>query len=349
MAHRCLSAIILATSACACGGDSSRDDGPGSAWTGGDGGGDDGSGGSEDDGTGGGGDDGGDDGGTSGDGASGDGGDSSGTSDDGGSEDVCVRWIADRVDLSEGDWNGNVDTCDAGEMDDAWRERSLRQVNLYRWMAGLPPVTTDPARDAQAQECALMMSANGGLSHQPPPDWNCYTSDGASGAYNSCIAGSAAVAAVDHYMIDYGNETTMGHRRWILSNSFGPTGIGSTNNRSCLWSMGGAGNAGLEWVAWPPPGRFPSEAVDPHTVDLDRGGWTFQSDYIDLQGSSVRITSDGEELPVVVNELFPGPGSAQAIRWIPDGWDTEVGKTYLVEILDASQAVSYEVEIVDCG
>jgi hypothetical protein len=258
--------------------------------------------------------------------------------------------MADRVDLSEGEWNGNIDTCDAGGMDDAWRERSLRQVNLYRWMAGLPAVTTDPARDAQAQECALMMSANGGqLNHDPPPDWSCYTSDGASGAYNSCIAGAPAVSAVDHYMIDWGNETNMGHRRWILSNSFGPTGIGSTNNRSCLWSMGGAGNAGMEWVAWPPPGQFPFEAVEPQGINLDRGGWTFHSDSIDLQGASVTITSGGESLPVIVNELFPGPGSAQAIRWVPDGWDTEVGKTYAVELVGASKPVSYEVEVVDCG
>jgi len=106
-----------------------------------------------------------------------------------------------------------------------------------------------------------MMDANDALSHGPPPDWACYTDLGAEGAGNSNIAGNAAVAAVAVYMLDPGNATTLGHRRWLLSNSLGPTGIGSTDTFSCLWTVGGTGAAGREWMAWPPPGPFPIEAA----------------------------------------------------------------------------------------
>ena len=45
-------------------------------------------------------------------------------------------------------------------------------------------------------------------------------------------------------MVDSGNATTIGHRRWILSNSLGPIGIGGTDRASCMWTLSGTGRAG---------------------------------------------------------------------------------------------------------
>lgn len=262
---------------------------------------------------------------------------------------VCERWTADRANLAEGSWSGSVNGCSAGDMDPAWRARSLAIVNLYRWLAELPPITTDPTRDMQAQACALMMQANNALNHSPPMNWTCYSGAGASGAGNSNIAGTAAVQAVDLYMVDYGNESTLGHRRWILSNSIGPTGIGSTDGYSCMWTLGGNGNANKPWMAWPPPGEVPFGIVNPlwWGDGIDESGWSIQSDSISLNGAQVTITGDGQNLPVSVNNLAGGYGSQSAISIIPSGWSTQVGVVYHVEV--ANTEISYDVEFIDCG
>jgi hypothetical protein len=263
---------------------------------------------------------------------------------------VCDRWNLDRANLAEGSWTGSVNGCNAGEMDGPWRARSLAQINLYRWLADLPPVTTSADRDTKAQACALLMQANGALSHSPPMSWSCWTADGSQGAGNSNIAGTAAVLAVDLYMVDTGNASTMGHRRWILSNSLGPTGIGSTDGYSCMWTLGGNGNAGKQWTAWPPPGVFPVEAVNPlwWGGGIDETGWTIQSDELSLGSAQVSVTANGQSLPVMITNLAGGYGSQSAISMIPTGWTTSAGTSYHVEVTGAGAPISYDVHVVAC-
>lgn len=262
---------------------------------------------------------------------------------------VCDRWLTDRADMSEGEWSGNVAGCDPGDVSAQGRANALRIMNLYRWLADLPPVDTSPERDAMAQACALMMHANGQLSHDPPANWTCHSTDGAQGAGNSNIAGTAGVRAVDLYVADPGNPDTLGHRRWILSNSIGPTGLGSTSEYSCMWTLGGSGNAGAPWMAFPPPGVVPHEAMIASWATVDSTGWSLQSDDIDLAGAQVEVTRDGEVLPVAVHTLIGGYGSAYAISFTPQGWQTEPGNTYRVEVTGIAQAIDYEVHIVDCS
>jgi len=94
-------------------------------------------------------------------------------------EGVCARWKADRADIGEGMWSGDATTCEVGDMDPMARAAALRVLNLYRWLADLPEITSDPTKDKQAQACALLMRANNSLSHMPPPDWMCYMAEGA--------------------------------------------------------------------------------------------------------------------------------------------------------------------------
>lgn len=157
---------------------------------------------------------------------------------------LCQRWNGDRANLGEGGWSGDAGSCNKGAVTQDGRDNALRLVNLYRWIADLPPVVEDAGKTGTAQSCALMMHANGQLSHAPPANWKCYSADGAAGAGTSNISGGPGVFSVDLYMIDFGNETTMGHRRWILSNSLGPLGLGSTSQYSCMLVIGGGGNAG---------------------------------------------------------------------------------------------------------
>jgi hypothetical protein len=268
-------------------------------------------------------------------------------------EGTCARWNADRANMSEGTWSGSVDSCDAGDISAEGRENALRLTNLYRWLVDLPPVVTSPEKNALAQACALVMHAEGSLSHEPPEDWACWSEEGAEGAGTSNISSGPGVSSVDLYMVDTGNEDTHGHRRWILSNTLGPTGLGSTGpmGASCMITLGGEGDADKDWVAWPPAGVMPIEAVAPNRFGdtLDEVGWSIQSDSINLKDATVTITSGGMDMPVMVNELPGGYGSRYALRIAPDGWTTTAGQTYSVSVSGTSTPIAYEVTVVDCS
>lgn len=266
-------------------------------------------------------------------------------------EGVCARWKADRADLSEGTWSGDVASCNNGDISPEGRANALRSLNLYRWLAGLDPVTTDPAMDKQAQACALLQRANGSLSHNPPMEWMCWNDEGSKAAGRCNISSGPGVSSVDGYMIDPGNPTTIGHRRWILSNSFGPTGLGSTDRHSCMMTFGNS-RAGKPWMAWPSPGIIPIQATvmgqGQWSQKIDMTGWTVQSDMINLSSAQVTVTSGGMPMPVTVTQLMGGYGSRYAFRFNPMGWSTEAGKTYSVAVTGIPQPINYDVQIVDC-
>ncbi len=263
-----------------------------------------------------------------------------------GAADVCARWKADRADLSEGTWSGNVSSCDPGDISANGRANALRLINLYRYMVGLPEATDDPTRNQKAQACALMMKAEGKLSHTPGTSWGCYSADGAEAAGKSNISTGSGVGAVDRYMRDNGNLTTMGHRRWILSNSLGLVGLGSTDGASCMWVISGGGKATRKWTAWPPEGDVPFEHVD----YIKGTGWSIQSSDIDLDNASVKITDqNGTEMPVNVTHLQPNFGAKDALLIQLSGWTAQAGSAYAVQVSGSSEPICYVVNVVDCG
>jgi hypothetical protein len=197
--------------------------------------------------------------------------------------------------------------------------------------------------------CALMMQANGQISHSPSSSWTCYTAAGATAATNSCVSGAGAVVSVASYMVDPGNQTTLGHRRWILSSYLGPIGIGSTGNYSCMYT-GTSGNVSRQWTAWPPPGYFPLQAAtDAWNRSMNSTGWSIQSDSINLSGAVATITLNGTTQPVTVTQLGRNYGSSYAISMVPSGWTMAAGNTYHVEISGIATAISYDVQIVSCS
>ena len=263
--------------------------------------------------------------------------------------DICARWKADRADLSEGAWNGNVEACEAGETSAAALATAHRLHTLYRFMAGLEPVEMTAEGNRLAQGCALLMTANGMLSHTPPASWTCHTPESADTAETSSLSPGGAVSSVDGYMIDPGNATTLGHRRWILSNMLASVGFGSTGRFSCQYQPAQRPPAGAKpWIAWPPPGQIPIQAFGSRRSTLDQTGWSVQSDTIDLANAQVTVMSDGAAQPVTVTALNRGYGSTHALRFNPMGWTTAAGKTYSVSISGTSMPIEYEVEVVDC-
>lgn len=265
------------------------------------------------------------------------------------SGDVCEQWTAAHANLSEGAWNGSVASCEAGSMSDDALQKAHALHSMYRSMAGLMPVEMTAAGNALAQSCALLMEANGTISHTPDSSWTCYTEEADETAGTSSLSPDDALSSVDSYMIDPGNPTTIGHRRWVLSNMLASVGFGSSGRFSCQYQPAKRPPAGAKaWVAWPPPGQIPIEAFGGRFSSIDQTGWTVQSDSIDLESADVTVTSDGADLAVSVTALGSGYGSTFAIRFNPMGWTTAAGKTYSVKLSGTSMPIEYEVQVVAC-
>lgn len=266
---------------------------------------------------------------------------------------VCARWNADRADLTAPASTAHTSTCTAGEIDDAGHARVVRQIDLFRALAGLDPIHTDAALDAMAQSCSLMMEANEQITHTPPSSWTCWSQDGATSAARSNLATADAVHAIAMYMIDWGHPTTLGHRRWLLQRSNGPFGVGSAPGYSCLHALDTTpgDSSPAAWSAWPPPGWFPIQAKTlPFGGSLDDAGWSVHAYVSSLSGAEVEVSdSSGALLEIQVNTLDPGYGNAPALRIVPVGWSMEAGETYTVAVGGISPPIIYSFEVVDCG
>lgn len=264
---------------------------------------------------------------------------------------VCDRWRADRAALAEGTWTDfSVARCEPGVLSEPGPDNALRQLNLYRWLAGLPPVTLDTAKSEDAQACALAMHANRAIEHTLPADWACRSDEAVAAARLSNLATVPAVKAIDLYMDDEGIDS-LGHRRWLLSNTLGPVGVGSTSQYSCLHVIGGRGNAGARVTTWPPAGLVPIQALFPASwADIDQAGWSVQSDTVPVHRAlEVRVERDGAPVEVATWTLDEGYGSAYGLGLRPVDFRTGVGSTYRVTVEGSSfDAVTWEFTPIDC-
>jgi MYXO-CTERM domain-containing protein len=267
---------------------------------------------------------------------------------------VCQRWVCDRADMSEGVSTGNVTSCDPGDLLPPGRPNALKLVNLYRFLTGMPEVTEDPTFDTDAQDCAIIQAANG-LSHTPTTTDTCYNATGATASNRSSICGGQAVGCIDLYMDDSANATgpNFGHRTWILANSLGPVGFGSvgsggrTMTASCFYQVGGTGKAGVAYVAWPPGGPVPLQAFT--ATELDKAGWSLQSDTINLGAATATVTDGTTNEPVTVSTNLGSYGAKYAMGITPNGWTSQAGHSYLVTIGGTTTPISYTVQVVDCS
>ena len=100
-------------------------------------------------------------------------------------------------------------------------------------------------------------------------------------------------------------------------------------------------NAGAPLVAFPTASYFPYEALHASFQSVDETGWTIQSDAIDLSSAQVTVTDGANTMPVQVVQLLGGYGSAQAINFLPQGWQAQSGHTYHVSVSGASQPIEY--------
>lgn len=120
----------------------------------------------------------------------------------------------------------DITACQPGQLKAEVGARVLATLNDIRAHHDLPPVTYAAAEEPAVQQSAMMMAANGQLSHAPPTSWNCYTAAGATAAGQSNIylgMGGGLRYSQDAdiligWLTDVDNlvMNNIGHRRWLL-------------------------------------------------------------------------------------------------------------------------------------
>ncbi len=269
-------------------------------------------------------------------------------------QEVCQKWQEGHVVTTPDPLDASGMECDAGTLKQGAINDTLTRINMFRWLAGLGPTTADASLNAGAQLCANLESwwdfGLGVSPHSPPAGVKCYTSEGASFAGMSNIAwGSGHPAqAIDQFMDDSGNETTMGHRRWIVNPPLNPIGVGywetggQYGNAECLAVFGSSGNGpNPDWVAVPNQGFVP--------LTIAQWTWTFHGNIGGVAGAQVSmlLVDDNTPLAVQILPLSQGYGE-EAISWVPQGWQPQAGKTYRVTV-EAAATVTYDVKPAACN
>ena len=234
-------------------------------------------------------------------------------------------------------FTGDLAGCVAGTTSQTFRDSELQRVNWYRRMSGLGTVTENAEYTIDAQHAALMMGAQGVVSHYPDLSWACYSAAGAHGALKSNLSvGANGVESIGNFMASYR------HRQWVLSPyveqigmgdvfGFPPSGDGGRwyQDANALFVVGALGDGrdslreARDFVAWPPAGYLPA-AVVPRS-------WTFVlSDGADLSAASVMLTNDAGAIPIENIQAFESfrtsalvwqvPGTGEAVD-IPEPTD----------------------------
>lgn len=253
-------------------------------------------------------------------------------------------------------WTGDVQNCIAGTTSIAYQQSVIDRVSYFRNMTGLPSITLSPSNN-NFQNAALMMAANGQLSHSPPSSWKCYTAEGAGGAGASNLAlGTNGPDAIDLYMQDWGsNNAAVGHRRWILlpTQTSMATGDVPGSNSLGVFMGGGPRPSDPAFVAWPSPGYFPSDIL-PNGSNR----WSFSHPNAQLGGATVTMTNvnTGQNIPTILEPLSYGYGDGTLV-WLPQGFNYSTpaqDTTYLVTINNlvingVTQNISYTVTVINAN
>ncbi len=256
-------------------------------------------------------------------------------------------------------WNGNISKCDPGKLPDSIHNKVLMRLNYYRRLVGIPDnCVFDKELNKKCQAAALMMTANHDLSHGPPPDWSCYSPEGATGAGNSnlSLGYGGAEALSGQVEDDGGNNGAVGHRRWILNPFRKVYGHGSTDDAMALWALGGNDADQPKeireqymdtYVAWPPEWYSPAPLLPAR--------WSLGMYHADFSEAKVQMFQGNNEIGLEVLPLEYGYGLS-TIVWEPgiNMYGAKGDQTYKVVVshigIDSTwdeATQSYKKEYVD--
>lgn len=255
-------------------------------------------------------------------------------------------------------WTGSFQNCDPGTTSIEFQQSVIDRISFYRQLAGLSPVKL-VANSGAYQAAALIMGANGNLSHHPDSSWRCYSQDGAGGAGSSNIAlGAYGPGAIDLYIDDHGgNNQAVGHRRWILlpgrthfATGDVPGGGGSAANSLSVWESGDGSVTPVQpdVVAWPPAGYVPRRVLPAGSTR-----WSFAYTKGNISNAQVRMrnVTDNQDIPVQLEPFYSGYGQptlvwlAPGVNYRRSGPDT-VYRVTIDNIQVSGSATSYSYDVI---
>lgn len=256
----------------------------------------------------------------------------------------------------------DVPRCEAGTLRKDSKAGFVRALNAVRALHGLSAVGYDTASDGEVTAAALIMAANGNLSHEPPPNWKCWTAAGAHGAGSSNLlvnmASDASAYADDaglvaQWLIEGGGDE-LGHRRWILDPYLGKTSLGrvtqilpdgSRIDAAVMKVFEFSTDAGPAayvpaFVAWP-QGDYPQRLFSPaarlsFTV-VAGPPESYERGTVDFSQAEVTVRDGNTSLPVsAVESDNEGYGVANCLSWRVAG--LRPGRRYVVTVSGISGA-----------
>lgn len=239
-----------------------------------------------------------------------------------------------------------VSNCVPGTNSPGFTSATLRRLNWFRALAGIPAaVTFNAAEGVKDQSAALMMAAQGALQHAGNwTGWNCLSADGTNASGNSNLAlGNYGPDAITAYIWDFGaNNYEVGHRRWILypQTQVMATGDvppqGSYNSANATWVFdanygGPRPPTRTAYVPWPPPGYVPRQVVYPQ--------WSFALTNAGFTNATVTMTSNGVPVAVTKQAYVSGYGE-NTLVWYPTGLDPTTTTVFPFSGTDTVYAVT---------
>lgn len=251
------------------------------------------------------------------------------------------------LDVAPG-WTGRVLGCVAGSTSIESKRAGLAAVNYMRAMADLPPVSVNTTLTKYAQASALIIEANGTLTHTPSSRSLCYTKDGYKGSNTGNIglllsdgerypkAQTTGARGVALYMDDPGaNNISVGHRRWLLYSRLTQVGLGDTDHANTIVVIGGRlATAKKQWVMWPTPGFFPRE-LQPN------GRWSVSYPGADFRKATISVSTPDGAIKVTKLPVHNGYADNTLV------WDMRLPEQYYNSTAD--YAVTVRVKGIKIG
>jgi len=250
-----------------------------------------------------------------------------------------------------------------GKLHPFTRQGALNHVNCIRYVAGLPEVAWDAAKEEDAQAGAVILARNKVLTHTParPADMpeELYRM-----AYNACKSSNIANAGRSntlHHAItmflgdsDPANLPELAHRRWMLNPAMGKTAFGLAETYVAMTALdhSAPGGAAYDVVMYP-------AQVQP--VSLFREDWAWTVSF--AQGFNIngpikvilvrRGDSRGWELgrDGALIRSTHGYGQPNCLIFRPDGFSFAAGDIVDVQIEGVTRGgqahlVQYTVQFI---
>lgn len=234
---------------------------------------------------------------------------------------------------------GTNGTCDPGVIAPKAVYDAALRWSMYRWLVGLPAVSVDHSRDADMQQCALVLGY--AFRHDPPPDTMCYTAGGADAASRSMICGGQdAAACMDAYTLEsYATDSHLSHRKIVVGTTRDNVAFGVSTGGSCALY----GYATDTLPTPPPVVMVPNPGPTP--INLTTSTWSIHptgNTPLPIADTMVFDETAGQSVMVSQNLKYAGINGFDIQQQIT------VNHTYHVVLTDGTTTVEYRTTPVMC-